>query len=148
MSPRSSPAFQWYPADFLADQNVALMGLPARGAYISLLSHCWLQGSLPADTKKLARLCGVTERQFKVVWPEVEHCFVASEETLRHKRLDAEREKQESFRQQMSTAGKKGAETRWRDHGEANRQVIAMGPAARTQSFERGASIVAGRVLR
>jgi hypothetical protein len=35
-----SPAFQFYPKDFLTDENVRVMSLQERGAYITLLCLC------------------------------------------------------------------------------------------------------------
>lgn len=60
--PRSdrAPAFQFYPADFLADPRVAAMPPAAIGAYVLLLCYAWNsaeQGTLPADEAHLSRLC-------------------------------------------------------------------------------------------
>ena len=52
------PAFQFYAKDFISDMNVVMMSLEERGAYITLLSHLWIQGWLPNGATKLKRLCG------------------------------------------------------------------------------------------
>ena len=51
-----SPAFQFYPGDFLSDENVISMTFEEKGVYIVLLSNCWIQGSIPADPDKIMRL--------------------------------------------------------------------------------------------
>jgi uncharacterized protein YdaU (DUF1376 family) len=106
-----SPAFQFYPKDFLADENVRLMSLQERGAYITLLCLCWTEGTLPADTDRLARLCGVPHAAFRRIWPALEMCFRPDSDTegrLIHPRLHRERQKQAEFKRRQSDNGKKG----------------------------------------
>jgi Protein of unknown function (DUF1376)/DnaB-like helicase C terminal domain len=63
----SSPAFQFYPADYLADANVQMMTLEEEGAYIRLLSYCWREGTIPADNASLSRLCkGASDEEINV----------------------------------------------------------------------------------
>lgn len=72
---KSSPAFQFYPADFLADETVALMPLAARGAYITLLCYCWREGSIPTDMNRLGRLCGIDGSAMAQLWEDIYKCF-------------------------------------------------------------------------
>lgn len=122
--PTNSPAFQFYPADFLADEHVALMSLAARGAYITLLCYCWREGSIPNDTAKLARLCNVDSSTMAELMAELSPCFsLAIDEPSRlvNQRLHQEREKQENHRKERAAAGQKGAEKRW----QRERKVVA-----------------------
>lgn len=109
-----SPAFQFYPADFLSDVNVVAMSLQERGAYITLLCFCWIQGSLPQDVGRLARLCGVPFSSFRKIWPALEPCFRDAELTdrLTHPRLDRERQKQAEYRHIQSLKGKASGASR------------------------------------
>lgn len=51
--------------------------LPAeKGIYIDLLVHQHTKGSLPMETKRLAKLCAISEREFLKYWPEVLKKFV------------------------------------------------------------------------
>jgi len=121
MSEGKSPAFQFYPADFLADANVAGMTCAQVGAYIRLLCHCWLEGSLPDDDRVLAKLSGagakwkamraVVMRPFNEtqIEPLSGQNRVRPKVVFRHKRLDEERRKQLELRQLRKTA----AERRW-----------------------------------
>lgn len=104
------PAFQWYPKDFLSDENVLAMSYTERGIYITLLSVCWLQGSLPAG-EELAEMLKIPWPRFDKLWTgRLSRCFVANGDgRLHHKRLDKEREKQEQFRRRQSDA----AASRW-----------------------------------
>lgn len=108
-----SPAFQFYPGDFLSDPNVAGMSLQERGAYITLICLCWKDGSLPVEEDRLARMVGVPLSQWRRLAPMVVGCFVAKDDRLTHKRLDRERDKQEHFRRRQSDKGKVSSEKRW-----------------------------------
>jgi uncharacterized protein YdaU (DUF1376 family) len=105
-----SPAFQFYPKDFLHDSNVVLMNLSERGAYITLLCYCWSEGSIYDDPAKLAKFCHVTPSVMRRLWPALAPCFRPSDEPGRliHPRLERERQKQAEFKQRQSDNGKKG----------------------------------------
>jgi uncharacterized protein YdaU (DUF1376 family) len=110
-----SPAFQFYPKDFLTDENVRVMSLQERGAYITLICLCWLEGTLPADVSRLARVCGTPLTVFRRLWPALSVCFrpAAQEGRLMHPRLERERDTQATFRRRQSDNGKRGADKRW-----------------------------------
>ena len=75
MNQPALPWFKMYARDFLAAEDVTLMSLDERGAYITLMCYAWNDGSLPSDDAKLARLCGVTEEEFQSLWPALKPCF-------------------------------------------------------------------------
>ncbi len=108
-----SPAFQWYPKDYLTDVNVEMMTLTEEGAYRRLMDYEWLSESLPNDHEKLARLCRVSLEQFEEMWPAIAPCFKITPEKITHSRLAKERRKQKSFKKTKSDAGKRGAKARW-----------------------------------
>ncbi len=118
-----SPAFQFYPRDFLASAKVSLMDNAETGVYTRLLCFCWIDGSIPADLGDLARMLPrTTLAQLKRMWPRIGPCFevnVADPTRLVQSRLDAEREKQAGFREKKSRAGSNGAEKRWQKDGDA-----------------------------
>lgn len=101
-----SPAFQFYPADYLADEKVQLLTLEQEGAYIRAISYCWREGSIPANPDTLAFLIGkgCTSEVARVV----QGCFKGGSTTDRlvHSRLEAEREKQAIWRAKSSEGGK------------------------------------------
>ena len=54
-----SPAFQFYPADFLSDSKVILMSNEAVGCYIKLICHGWLEGSIPSNDEEVGEATDV-----------------------------------------------------------------------------------------
>ena len=108
-----SPAFQFYPQDYLADPNVAEMTLEEQGAYIRLICYAWIAGSIPADPERCARLvgngCSIS------VATNVQRAFnepSTDPQRLLHKRVEKERQKQAIRREQTSSAGKQSAAKR------------------------------------
>lgn len=126
---RKSPAFLFYPSDFLADENVSLMTNQEIGCYIKLLCYCWREGSIPNDTSKIAKLCGETETVMAKLWLAISPCFVAQQndgDRLVNPRLTKELNRQEMRRNERSESGRKGAVSRWyKDNGSVKEQPIA-----------------------
>lgn len=93
-----APAFQFYPADWLADARVAAMTLEEEGAYIRLICFCWRERSLPPELPELARLLKVSPEKMADLWTALEPCFrIGLDGRFEHRRLDAERRKQREF---------------------------------------------------
>lgn len=106
-----SPAFQFYPKDFLTDEEQASMTIAEAGVYIRLLCACWNHGSLPADLSRLAKLAGATLAEMRRCWPAVSVKFLPhpmEDGRLINPRLEREREKQHGFRRRQSDNGKRG----------------------------------------
>jgi len=105
------PAFQFYPKDFLSDINVSVMSMEERGIYITLLSHCWLEGWLPNGSTKLQRICNYPS-SWKKSWSNIKHCFYENGGKLYHKRLEEERLKQLEWKEKSRLGGIKSGESR------------------------------------
>jgi uncharacterized protein YdaU (DUF1376 family) len=106
-----SPAFQFYPNDFL--QGSKLMTLQERGAYITLLCEQWDVGGLTGEAIELARLLGCHRRDAERLWGRVVKKFVKGEDHLwRNARLERERQKQEARRLALSHNGSQGGRGR------------------------------------
>lgn len=90
------PSFQFYPKDFISDRNVVIMNNEEVGVYIKLLCFMWEDEKceLPDDPEYLARLCHCD----KVVITSLYRCFKVVNNTIKHKRLEHERDKQNSYR--------------------------------------------------
>jgi len=114
--PNKPPAFQFYPKDWLADEKVKLMLLSERGAYITLLAHCWNEGSIPDDIGMCSALCDCEFSEMESIWPTVRARFLKSKRNgrLTHKRLELEKKEQKRKRMERSESGKKSAEKRRR----------------------------------
>lgn len=110
---KSSPAFQFYPKEFLSSSKVMAMSLAERGAYITLLSVEWLDGSLPNDVNSLARLLAIPERKFQAIWQQhLAACFVERDGRLINERLERVRAEQEAYREQQKLNGARGGRPR------------------------------------
>jgi len=117
-----SPAFQFYPADFLADAKVAVMTDEQIGIYIRLMCHCWLEGFIPSDLEKVSRICRRSREDMERLWPEIRECFREDADDpikLLHPRLEKERCKQQEHKKQKTIAGKAGAAKRWAEDSTA-----------------------------
>ena len=113
MAKEASPAFQFYPKEFLADGNVSGMSLQERGAYITLLCICWNDGSLPTAPDRLANMVSTPLKNFAKFWPVIQVCFIEKDGRYVHPRREREREKQAQHRRRQSDKGLRGAEKRW-----------------------------------
>lgn len=100
-----SPAFQWYPRDILSSARVAEMSLAEEGAYRRLIDYCWLNGSIPADPIRAARVVG--KGCSKEIAQAVLPMFIpdpADPTRLIHDRLEEEREKQATLSNKRASA--------------------------------------------
>jgi len=106
------PAFQFYVADYLADEHVQLMSLEEEGAYIRALAYCWREGSIPADPEALSRLLkGGSTTVVRVVQARFEQHPEFTDRMV-HPRLEEERQKQRKWRDKSAEGGKQSAAKR------------------------------------
>ena len=103
-----SPAFSLYPKDILGDVNCAAMSNEEFGCYMRLLCHAWLEGSIPSEPVRLARILKVRHQTFLRLWPSLEPCFSLQDGRLVQKRMEQERYKQRERSETMSARGRKG----------------------------------------
>lgn len=116
MGKSASPAFQFYPDDFLGSSKVAVMTPTEIGVYVLLLCMDWNGHGITYNTKLLARYCRVTEAEFVEAWEVVGQCFEAGKDgKLYNPRLIREREKQAAY----SAKQKAASDARWDSHRNA-----------------------------
>ncbi len=116
-----SPAFQFYPKDWLTDIKVILMNPTQRGGYIQLLCHMWLSDDLRLPIISLPQLSGVSGEDLNTVI----NCFtILDENYITHKRLIEEMEKQKENKVRRSAAGRKGMKSRYSRPRKAPNNVI------------------------
>lgn len=114
---KSAPWFDFYPERFIA--GTAIMELAERGAYITLLCHQWLAGSLPDDPRILARLAGGD------VPPAVLEKFpVCVDGKRRNAKLESVRGDQVERMHKNSERAKKAASARWSPDATSNAQAM------------------------
>jgi uncharacterized protein YdaU (DUF1376 family) len=73
MSREKDPAFLFYPKDWL--QGTAKLMPEEKGVFIDLLAHQHQDGDLPTDTKRLAKMVGISERDFLQIWEVIKDKF-------------------------------------------------------------------------
>ena len=132
------PAFQFYPADWLADLQVRAMTYEERGVYIDLLAFCWREGSIPMTLPELARLLHSPEDQVAIWWERIGPRFNPDGT---HRRLDVERRKQRGFSRLQSerrTTGIRNAVER--KEKAVDRNATGTRPESTLQSASASAS--------
>lgn len=116
------PWFPFYAKDFITSENVIAMNLASRGAYVTLLAHQRIEGSIPSEIKRIAAILRTTIECAEELWPEIQPCFVAMEGTkkrLVNPKLHDIREESISSSVSRSEAGKTAAKCRWQRNGRA-----------------------------
>jgi len=112
-SKQRAPAFQFYAADYLADESVALMTLEEEGAYTRAIAYCWREGSLPADPGLLSRLLkNAPSEVVRTVVRKFEEIDAESGKRLIHPKLEAERKKQRDWARKSIEGGKASGNAR------------------------------------
>lgn len=83
------PFMPLYVADYLSD--AAHLSTLEHGAYLLLIMTYWQRGeALPADDKKLARICRVGPREWTRIKPVISEFFQVDCSTWSHRRIDSE----------------------------------------------------------
>lgn len=126
-----SPAFSFYPKDILTDENVAAMTDEEFGVYVRLLCHAWLEGSIPADLGRIARMLRRPQRTIERLWPAIAACWEEADGRLTQRKLEAVRAQQVAFRDRQSEKGKRSAKSRTVNNGaqpRLNRGSVSVEP--------------------
>ena len=107
-----SPAFQFYPADFLADGAVQLMNAEEIGVHILLMCYAWRESkdqcSLPNDINKFACWGRVSEKKFKKISKKVFCAWEVAEDKILQKGLQKQALAQNKRRKKLAKNGRKG----------------------------------------
>lgn len=113
MGKDKSPAFQFYPSDFLGSPKVQVMTNAEVGIYLRLLCLDWGEGGFELDPDYLARYVREPRETWDAAWHIVKRCFVERDGRWYNPRLEREREKQAAFRAKQSAAGLASAAARF-----------------------------------
>jgi uncharacterized protein YdaU (DUF1376 family) len=104
----TAPAFQLYAADFYMDTGD--WSNEEIGLYFRMLMHEWVNGPLQNDTARLCRIGKVSRKKYLSLSEFVLCKFTLVDGKLINKRLEAERKKQQDYREKQKVTGKKGAD--------------------------------------
>lgn len=100
-----------YISDYLAD--TLHLSVAEHGAYLLMLMHAWMNGGcLPNDDERLRRIARMDAKEWRESGTELRSYFFATEDGLRHHRMDRELERANANIDQRSKAGKASAEAR------------------------------------
>lgn len=108
---------RWMPLDVgsYAADTLHLTTLQ-HGAYLLLLMHYWKSGPLPDDDSQLASIAKMDPKAWRSIRGVIRKFFTAVDGALRQKRADIERDKTTRISDERSTAGRNGAEARWKQN--------------------------------
>lgn len=140
-----SPAFQFYPKDFLTDAKVMCMSNEVVGMYIKLLCIDWLEdGIWPEQVLRLAGYEGdpSSEEASRAI-AELRSCFTIHPDKMlkiTNKRLLRERRKQEEKREERRKSGKKGGKAKQKNRLEILAELGICYPFATSKPLAKATS--------
>jgi uncharacterized protein YdaU (DUF1376 family) len=127
------PMLPWWPADYFSSTRA--FTLAERGAYTDLLFYAWINGPLPRQPHRLARLIGVNQKEFDRVWPTLKSKFKATPKGLTNNRLERERRDVLARKTKASKKARDAAKGRWgAASGDASSNASSMGNSADASS--------------
>ena len=106
---RDAPAYQEYPANFMARIQYRVMSLAERGLLLTLRHECWVNKQVPADPRTLARMLGYEVNEVSAALPAVMPFFALAGGCIVCPELDAYRAHLDGIRERQSQGGKQGA---------------------------------------
>ncbi len=102
-----APAFQLYAADFYMDTNG--WSVEEVGIYTRLLFHQWVNGFIPDDPARLARIAQCSLKSFPKRWRSIQFKFTpAGNGKLVNPRLEETRNEQEEYYKRQEESGRLG----------------------------------------
>lgn len=97
------PAFLFYPKDWL--EGTADLSPEAKGIYIDFLCYQHQRGSLPIESKKLARLARLSPEEFGEIWAEISEKFQEKNGILVNEKLNDVSNQRELIAKQKRISG-------------------------------------------
>ncbi len=115
-----------YIGDYLAD--TMHLNTQQHGAYLLLLFHLWRRGTLPDDDTALAKITGLTPKEWTSVRLVLEPYFTVNNGLWQHSRVERERVRIAARQEKRGIRAKSAALARWDKHASS----IACGCHTRT----------------
>lgn len=119
-----SPAFQFYPDDFVGSGVVQAAEADEIGAYVLLLCLDWGEVGFAFDEKRLARVCRVSVARFRVIWSHLKDKFPPRDGRHYNPRLERERQKQAEWKAKSAAGGRASAESKRANGGKGGARVV------------------------
>jgi uncharacterized protein YdaU (DUF1376 family) len=105
-TPGKSPAFQFYPSDFIS--GTIDLSAEEVGAYMRFICYQWEKGSIPDDLDSRSRIAGLSRSRMARVWERVKRHYVHIPIGFINKRLERVRQDQIAFRERQAANGRNG----------------------------------------
>lgn len=134
---RPPPAFQEYAASMLASMQFREASLEARGLLWTIRLECWVNGQVPADPVRLARVLGAP-RDLGPLLAEVISFFEIERGNLICPDLEGYRDELDARWARQSAGGKAGAEKT----NEAKKNKASANPSGDSSGSPSGSSRV------
>lgn len=97
------PAFLFYSKDWI--QGTAKLFAAEKGVFIDLLAHCHQDGYLPKDTKRLAKMVGISLSEFEEIWGVLIEKFDEKDGRYYNKKLTKLKEEREEYSEMRTIIG-------------------------------------------
>lgn len=127
-----------YVADYLRDTQH--LSTQEHGAYLLLIMYAWShEGLLPGDEKRVARIAGLTPKEWKNSRDVLIEFFAKKSDGFRHKRIEKERARATALNEQRREAGRASAAARSaksgneRSNDRSNEKATSVGTEAATK---------------
>jgi len=125
-----------YIGDYLRDTRH--LSTLEHGAYFLLIMDAWTHGGLlPGDEKRLARIAGMSPKEWAASRDALLDFFDLTPDGYRHGRVDEELAKTNALNAQRSEAGKASAAKRWGTGNETDNETVTGVITDPSISFER-----------
>ncbi|WP_020409845.1 conserved phage C-terminal domain-containing protein [Hahella ganghwensis] len=108
---------------FIGDYLAATSRLTTEqhGAYLLLIFDYWMNGPLPDNDQVLANICKMSPEKWESNKECLKHFFSIHEGTLKHARVDEEREKATQRMEKSRAKAAKAAAARWKNDQKSNK---------------------------
>ncbi len=104
------------------------------GAYLLLLFHLWRRGTLPDDDTTLAKITGLTPKEWTSVRLVLEPYFTVNNGLWQHSRVERERVRIAARQEKRGIRAKSAAVARWDKHAPSMTQALLVDAIPEPQS--------------
>jgi uncharacterized protein YdaU (DUF1376 family) len=116
--PDELPYMRLWVNDLLGDPPVLAMTPEDFGVYVKLLCIAWVEGGIPVDPVRRARMAGITPRKLERIWPAMEAKWESNGNGhLVNPRQERERDDAVAAHQRRVKAGRKGGQSKAKAKG-------------------------------
>lgn len=109
---RAIPCYLCFASDFMAEELYVDARLTERGLLFAIMNYCWVNGSIPADGSRMAKLLSIDPTEVTTAWGKLieRHVTPMPSDPTRLWCLELQRQRaeREAYVEKLSRAGAKG----------------------------------------